>query len=414
MMADSSSESGTPVVDDFRFVGRGEAIWGFARYDVLQDEHRVVRIEEPEGAYFLVLDRELVVAGLQDTATFSSRAITPLQPEPRFTAIPVMLDPPEHGKWRKMLASYFAPRRMPLLEARIGARCAELLDELEPRGGCEFVGEFAFRFPTTIFLEIMGLPAAELDLFLEWENAILHAADEDPAGRARQLEAVMLVLNRFREIIAERRASPDIDAGDIVSHSASWEIDGEAVADGDILSCCLLLFMAGLDTVANELSFAMRHLAMHRADRAWLAAEPSRAGAAAEELLRVYSIAQVARKVTTDTVFGGQQLKKGDMVLFSLAAANRDPTYLRDARNVILEREGARNYAFGAGPHRCLGSHLARREIAVALEQWHRRVPEYELASDAPLLGHWGSVHGLTNLPLRWRASGGTVDAADR
>jgi cytochrome P450 len=393
---------GTPVVDSFRFVGRGEAMLGFSRYDDLQDEHRLVRIEEPEGAYFLVLDRELVVAGLQDPKTFSSRAITPLQPEPRFAVIPIMLDPPDHGKWRQLLASYFAPRRMPLLEERIRSRCTELLDDLEPRHACEFVGGFAFRFPTTIFLEIMGLPASELDTFLDWENAILHATDEDPAGRARQLEAVMLVLNRFREIIAERRAEPRDDAGDIISHSASWQIDGKAVADNDILSCCLLLFMAGLDTVANELSFAMNHLATHPADRAWLAADPSRAECAAEELLRVYSIAQVARRVTTDTVFGGQQLNTGDMVLFPLAAANRDPAHVHEAREVRFERRPPRNYTFGAGPHRCLGSHLARREMAVALEQWHLRIPRYELASDAPLHGHWGSVHGIAELPLRW------------
>lgn len=398
------SRTACPVAHDFRFIGVGPLPSGFERYDDLQDQHRLWRVEEPDGAYWMVLDRELALQGLQDPQTFSSHAITPLDPEPAFTMKPIMLDPPEHGKWRRMLASYFSPRRMPQLEARVRERCREVLDVLTPRGECDFVADFALRFPTTIFLEIVGLPLEELDTFLAWESAILHPNDDGVLDREKQLNTIMLVMGRFAQAIAERRATPDPDATDIISHATGWELDGEPVSDDAILECCLLLFMAGLDTVANELAMAMHHLATHSGDRAALAANRDLVPAAVEELLRVYSIPQLARKATKDTELGGQQIRAGDMVMFSLAAANRDPSAIDRAREVVFGREAPPHYAFGAGPHRCLGSHLARQELTVALEQWHARIPDYELAQSEPVREYRGSVHGVVHLPLRWEA----------
>lgn len=377
---------------------------GFTRYDDLQDAHQIVRVEEPGAGYYIVLDREMIVAGLQDVATFSSRSVTPLLSDPTFAVIPIMLDPPTHTKWRRLLASYFAVRRVPLLDQRIRATCARLLDEIEPPGNADFVTDFAFKFPTTIFLEIMGLPAAELDMFLEWEHAILHPGPDGTIDRATRITAIVSVLDHLRTAVAACRSTPpDPQADDILSHAARWQMDGEPVSDEDILSCCLLLFMAGLDTVASALSLAMRHLALHPEDRAWLAADPARAEVAAEELMRVYSIGQLARKVRHDTVFAGEHLREGDMVLFPIAAANRDTAHVPDARHVDFNRAPVPHYTFGAGPHRCLGSHLARHEMSVALEQWHRRIPDYEVATTEPLLGYWGSTHGVVSLPIRWR-----------
>jgi cytochrome P450 len=403
----TGGEGSCPVVHDFRFVGAGEAMTAFGRYDALQDEYRMVRVEEPGGAYYLPLDRDLIVSGMQDTETFSSHALTPLQPNPRYTAIPVMLDPPEHAKWRRLLSGYFGVRQMALLDERIRSVCSELIEAISAMGACDFTEDFAFRFPTTIFLEIFGLPPAELDTFLEWERAILHPGEDGELDRERQFLAAVNLYERLREVIAGRRAAPDPEATDILSDALTWRIDGELVSDEEIVSCCVLLFMAGLDTVANALSFSWRHLATHPDDRAFLAARPTDRGPlAAEELLRAFPIAQIARKVTRETDFGGVQLKAGDMVLFALAAANRDLVHLDGARIVDFGREPVASYTFGTGPHRCLGSHLARREMAVALELWHTRIPEYELAVDEPLFGHWGSVHGLRALPLRWPAPG--------
>lgn len=396
-----------PVLHDFRFVGAGDAMTAFHRYDALQDEHRIVRVEEPGGSYYLPLDRELIVAGLQDTETFSSRALTPLQPNPTYAAIPVMLDPPEHTKWRRTLSPYFGVKQMALLDSRIRERCSELIEDMYAAGGCDFVEEFAFRFPTTIFLEIFGLPPAELDTFLEWERGILHPDENGQLDRQRQFSAAINLYQRLQQVISERRAAPDPDSTDILSDALTWALDGEAVSEEEIVSCCLMLFMAGLDTVANALSFSLHHLATHEEDREWLAADPvGRAPAAAEELLRAFPIGQIARKVTHDTELGGVKLREGDMVLFALAAANRDPAHLDDARNVDFSRGPVASYSFGTGPHRCLGAHLARREMAVALELWHTKIPQYGLERAGSVQGHWGNVHGLRALPLCWPTGG--------
>jgi cytochrome P450 len=391
-----------PVTTDYRFTGVGDVLGGFRRFDALQDQHRVWRVEEPRGSYWMVLDRELAVQGLQDHATFSSAAITPLDPEPALRMIPIQLDPPEHGTWRRLLAGYFSPRRTRELAPRIEARVGELLDELAPRGGCDYVHDFAFRFPTVIFLEIVGLPVEELPAFVTWVTGALHADEHGVLDRARQTAVMRQVMGRMAQVLAERRAAPDPAATDIISHALGWEVDGRPVTDPELLSCLLLLFLAGLDTVANALSMATYHLATTPADRAALAARPHTAPAAVEELLRAFTITQLARKVTRDTEFGGQQLRAGEMVVFSLAAADRDPAAVDRAREVVLDRDPVPHYAFGAGAHRCLGSHLAREEMQTALRMWHERIPDYELATDAPVREYRSSVYGVIDLPLRW------------
>jgi cytochrome P450 len=116
----------------------------------------------------------------------------------------------------------------------------------------------------------------------------------------------------------------------------------------------------------------------------------------------MYAIPQLARKVTRDVEFAGQQLREGDMVMFSLCAANRDPSAMEQAREVVLDREPTAHYTFGAGPHRCIGSHLARREMTIVLREWHARIPEYELATQEPIQEYRGSIYGLVRLPLKW------------
>lgn len=390
-----------PVADGFRLMGAGPLPSAFERFDELQDQHRMWRVEEPEGNYWMCLDRELIVQGLQNPEVFSSSAIVVLDPDPVICMKPIQLDPPEHTKWRKMLASYFSVKRMPHLEDRIRQRVTELLDEYLPKGECDFAQDIALWFPSVIFLEIVGLPADELPTFLEWERDSIHA-DPEATDREAQFGVMMQVMDRFQRAIDERRASPDPDATDIISHAVGWTIDGQPVSDGDILECCLLLFLAGLDTVTNELSYAIWHLATHPGDQAALHEEPGRIAQAVEELLRAFSIPQLARKVTRDVSFGGQDLKAGEMVLFSLSAANRDVRYIDRARQVVIDRDAIPHYAFGAGPHRCLGSHLARQELNIFLGEWCKRVAHYELATEEPISEHRGSVHGISSLPLRW------------
>ncbi len=192
-----------------------------------------------------------------------------------------------------------------------------------------------------------------------------------------------------------------------------WEIDGEPVEDDDLLSCLLLLFMAGLDTVAAQLSYGMHHLAATPADRERLVADPSLVPVAVEEMLRTFPIVQTARKVTTDIEFHGCPLRAGDMVVFPLGSANRDEQTFPDGTEFALDRGFTRHIAFGAGPHRCLGSHLARQEMAIAIEEWHRRIPDYRLDPDREAREHGGGVYGLDGLPLVWDTAGHRAPVTD-
>ncbi|WP_375482651.1 cytochrome P450 [uncultured Jatrophihabitans sp.] len=374
----------------------------FAQLDELRREHRVFRSDEAQG-YWVLARNDLIVEALQHPETFSSVATVPTMPDPPFRWIPIMLDPPGHTKWRRLLGGWFSPGRTAKLETPVREMCTTLVDGLVDGGRCEFVADFAARFPTTIFLQIIGLPVSELSRFMAWEDKILHFDSETDPDYSQMMTAMNEVTAMFSSLIAERRADPSRRADDIISASLDWQIDGRPVSDDDVLSCLLLLFMAGLDTVASQLSFMLHHLATHDRDRRALVEDPNRIPGAVEEMLRAHAIVRVGRKVARDVDFHGCPMKAGDMVSMPLAFASRDEDVFQDATTVDIDRPSFANLAFGAGPHRCLGSHLARRELVVALEEWHRRIPEYQVTPGAQVLEHAGNgVYGVDSLPLSW------------
>jgi cytochrome P450 len=374
----------------------------FARYDALRATAPAHPGIAPAGNPFLLVSSASGIRGcLQDTATFSSSSVTPEEPNPPYKWIPEMLDPPLHTKWRHLLGPFFAPGAVERLKPRVHEVITEILDEVTERGDCDYVADVALRFPNTIFMEIMGLPVADASQFQVWETAILHAG---PASAERAFQAMMEVMGYFTELITQRRAHP---RQDILSTALTWNIDGEPVSDQDLLSFCLLMFMAGLDTVAMQLSYSMYHLAQHPADRERLAADPGLWPTAIEEFLRFYSFVAPGRKAARDTEVAGCPVSAGQMVWLPIASANRDPAEFPDADQVIIDRAANRHLAFGAGPHRCLGSHLARQELFIGLTEWHKRIPDYRLDAAIPVREHGGQV-GLDNLPLIWNATDAT------
>jgi cytochrome P450 len=334
-------------------------------------------------------------AALQAPQLFSSRAVVPIDPDPPYMWIPEMLDPPVHTKWRQLLGPMFSPAAVARLEPRVAQRFDEILDDVASRGECDYVADVALRFPNTIFMEIMGLPVGDADQFQVWETDILHTG---ATGNEKSLQAMNEVIAYFAGLVATRRQSP---RDDLVSAAIGFEIDGQAVSDEDLLSMCLLLFMAGLDTVAMQLSYSMLHLATHDDDRRRVVEDPSLFPGAIEEFLRYYSFVTPGRKITADSEFHGCPVKAGQMAFLPLVAANRDPAEFSDADRVLIDRDENRHIAFGAGPHRCLGSHLARQELRIGLMDWHARIPHYRLADGAEIREHGGQI-GLDNLPLVW------------
>lgn len=394
----TASNGGCPYpVEEFNNFEHGAVLSHVETIDRLRDRAPFIRSTFGPG-FWVLTDGELVQHALQRPDVFSSSVVTPLDPEPQYQWIPEMLDPPEHTAWRQLLAPHFTPKRMEAMEAKVQRRCVEIIESFAGNGHCDFLREFAWKYPTTIFMDMMGLPLEGLDQFMDWEHDILHlTVDEDP-DRSRAGAAMGAVTGYFAELIAEKRKRP---GDDLLTESLGWRIAGEPIPLNDLLAWCLLMFMAGLDTVSIQLSYAFWHLAGHAEDRERLVAQPDLATGAVEEFLRYFAFVAPARKVMVDGDFGGCPLSKGDMVLVPLSALTRDPSRFPRADEFVLDRQLNNHAAFGLGPHRCLGSHLARRELRVALEEWHRRIPQYRLTEGVEVIEH-GGMYGIDRLELSW------------
>jgi len=366
--------------------------------DELRKLHPIVRSTFGPKGFWVITESELVREALQQPHIFSSSVVTPLEEDPPYKWIPEMLDPPEHTVWRQLLAPHFAPKLMERMEDRVRSRCVEIIDSFADKGHCDFLTDFAWRYPTTIFMELMGLPLAGLEQFLAWEHDILHLTAEEDPDRSRAVGAMIAVQEYFAVLIEEKRAQP---GDDLLSAALDWQIDGKPIPQPDMLSWCLLMFMAGLDTVSIQLTYSYWYLAQHADARQRLVGDPTVIPSAVEEFLRYFAFVAPSRKVMEDIDFHGCPFNEGDMVLVPLSAATRDPANFPDPTEVRLDRSPNNHVAFGVGPHRCLGSHLARRELRIALEEWHARIPDYHLTDGVDITEH-GGMYGIDVMELSW------------
>ena len=397
--ATPSNPVGCPVVNfaDLN-VPIAPAGWHFSNFDAKREEAPVHTGDGGGHQYFLATRMADIRKAYQSTDTFSNSAVTVADPNPAYRWIPEMLDGHIHTAWRQMLTPLWSPVAIDKLKPKLRQRFTEVLDAVADKGSCDFVADVALLFPNVIFMDLMGLPLEDADQFQAWEVAILHGDRTDADSGDRRMAAMMSVYGYFTQLIAERRANP---RDDMLSYVLAQHIDGEPIPDQDLLDFCLLMFMAGLDTVAAQLTYNFWHLATHPDDRRRLVAEPQLWPSAIEELLRYYAFVTPSRKVIKDTEIAGCPIKAGQMVHLPLVSANRDPREFEHADQVIIDREANRHIAFGAGPHRCLGSHLAREELLTAMTMWHERIPEYRVAADFEVLEHGGQI-GIERLHLVW------------
>ncbi|MFC1405271.1 MULTISPECIES: cytochrome P450 [Streptacidiphilus] len=375
----------------------GPVLSHLQRWDELAGTHTGFR-STVAGGYWVATDGPAVQRALQDWRTFSNTSVTALEPDPKFLWIPEMLDPPEHTAWRRLLGRYFSPAAVAAREPEIRRTATELIDALAGRGGADVLDDFARRFPTLIFMRLMGLPEEDLPTFLAWIHDLLHLSHaEDPEG-SRQLSAMQAVSAYFDEQIALRRRAP---RDDLLSHAMAWTIDDQPISDRDMHAFCILMFQAGFDTVPISIGWALYHFATHPEQRAEIVADPALIAGGVEEILRVYSFVVPARKATRDVEIAGCPVRAGEMVMLPLAVTNRDPHRYENPLEVDLHRSSTNHIAFGSGPHRCLGSHLARLELTTAVREWHRRIPDYRVAPGQELRQH-GNMYGLQSLRLEW------------
>jgi cytochrome P450 len=310
---------------------------------------------------------------------------------------PITFDPPLHAIYRKPIQGAFSPKAMLTLKDDIRALCVELIEGVKPKGGCEFMEAIAEPLPVTVFLKMFGLPTDQARVYRDLVVAHLASnANPDPMGTQMRMRDVADVM---REVILDRKDNPQ---NDILSLLWQSEFEGRPAELFDIESYAVMLFIAGLDTVYNGMGLGVQHLAMHPELQAELRANPKLIPEAAEELLRRYTFTVPPRFVSEDMEFEGVKMKKGEKALIFLPAADLDPAEFPHPADFDLKRENNVHIAFGTGPHRCLGSHLARIELQILYEEMLARLPEFRLDPDKPVTYHGGHVIGPEHVHLLW------------
>lgn len=323
--------------------------------------------------------------------------------------IPLNVDPPGHAKYRKLLDPLFAPRRMEEQEEDITRRVNGFIDTFIDRGECNFSEEFADLFPASVFLGLLGLPEEELRMFLRLRDGILHPEKFDPEAGfdIEKRRAVMNATGKeiytyFSELIAKRKTEP---ATDIITRFLAAEVEGDRLTDDEILDICFLFLIAGLDTVSDSLTCFFAFLAQHPEHRGQVIENPAVIPAAVEELLRWESpVPSGVPRVATQEVElpSGDRISPGTAMMVSYGASNVDPATVGDPFEVRFDRQDNPHIAFGGGVHRCLGSHLARRELRVTLREWHRRIPDYRIKPGHEKLEFPPGLRHVKDLMLTW------------
>ena len=336
---------------------------------------------------------------LQHPEVFSSGidAVTIGQVRP---LIPLQIDPPHHRNYRKLLDPIFAPKRIALLEGGARALVKELIGAVVDQGRCNFHTAVAEPLPTTVFLQLLGLPVSRAEEFLRLKDGIIRPPVKTQDERVRYTAEVgQRIYAVLQEAIDERTAQR---ADDFLSMFLDAEVDGHRLTNDDVLDIGYLFFLAGLDTVTASLDCMLSFLARHPGHRQQLVEDPALIPHAVEEMLRWETPVQgVVRVTAQDTEIGGCPLPEGRVVTAMLGSANTDERAWPEVDTVDFGRAENRHIAFGGGAHRCLGSHLARMELRVALEEWHCAVPDYRIA-DGVELHYSPGLRSVENLELVW------------
>ncbi|WP_222130341.1 cytochrome P450 [Nocardioides deserti] len=376
------------------------ALEHYALLDREREEGPLLINDAMPWEFTMVTRYDEVRAALQSTG-FSCEVTNAMNVPRQIDIIPNMLDGEEHIKVRKVINPFFSPAAVKRMEPFALERVTALLDELQPAGSCDLVADFAIRYPTEIFLEQMGLPLTDADFFLPWVETVfgglIGTEKEAAAAASAKIEEY------FDATVEDRRAHPKDPELDLVSRLIEARIDEEPIPHQDILTICKTVMLAGLDTTRSALGYIYRHLALNPQHRQRIVDEPTVIPKAVEECLRMYPLVfQVGRLAAKDVDINGHRLDQGTITWLGIGSANRDPRKFEDPESYNPDRPGVNQHlAFGLGPHRCLGMHLARLELVLVLREWHKRIPEYRLREGVELMERGGQL-SLTTLPLEW------------
>jgi cytochrome P450 len=372
-----------PALETLPFAQDREAAW-----HMLLEPGKVAVSDA--GVYF-ISGADVVEEAALHPELFSSQGAFDLVGSP-FPMVPIAFDPPEHTRFRRVLDKFFGPRRMAERAPELRRQVGELINQIKASGdSSEVMSALAIPFPSQVFLTLFGLPLADRDLLIGWKDAVLaFSAAEGSTPSPETLARGGELVSYLNGHLADRRGS---GGDDLLSQLLSDSSDG-ALTDQEIIGLCFLFLIAGLDTVTAASGFALYELARNPALRARLIEDDEAVAHFIEEVLRINPpVPYVPRVTTAEVTVAGVTIPVGSTCWLGLGTANRDPARYPDAE-VIHERRN-NHFTFGRGPHRCLGSHLARLELRLIIEEWNRRIPTYSVLHEPTVGWPSGTLHFL-------------------
>ncbi len=378
----------------------------FSIWDDLRETCPVPHTERWGGSH-MPTTFETVTGVAYDTENFSSIEVgvapvpTQYDAEGRRLRSIIATDPPDHTPERRLMLPFFAPQAVERYREPTRELCRKLLRGFIERGEVDAAEEYARQIPPRVIAEILGIDPEKGDEFAGWVQGVLEFGLVDDEVREHYSRIIRAF---FLEEIQKRQENP---GDDLISFLLAAEIDGEPVPMNVVRGNLGLMLVAGIDTTWSNIGSALWHLASHPDDRQRLIDEPELIPTAVEEFLRAFSAVTMARIADNDTEIAGCPVAKGDRVLLSFPAANRDPKMFDNADEVIIDRARNRHVAFGAGIHRCAGSNLARMEMQVAIEEFLAMIPEFALADPDAVTWAGGQVRGPRHLPVTFPTNTG-------
>lgn len=346
------------------------------------------------GGHWIALDGRDVFRLYADHELLSSEVTVVPRPALKVPLGAINHNPPEHRDFRILLNAGLSAKKVRALEPRIRELTIELIEGFRTRGECDFVQDFASILPLSVFLSMVDLPPEHREMLMGWVQEITH-----PSGELDHDAVVLRFWEYLLPIVQERRADP---GPDMISDIACGTVFGRPLTDPEAMGACTHLMIAGLDTVASFVGFMMKHLAEHPEQRRLLVERPDMISPAITEFLRRFPMVTMIRLVVKDFELDGAQLRSGDLLALPSILTNLSPDEYADPLAVDFERPTGMNATFGNGVHRCPGSPLARLEIRVILEEWLKRIPEFEYDTVKGVRHSGGFVGTIDALPLRW------------
>jgi len=394
------------------------ALWPSTVMNRLLNECPVARSQVFEGGYWVVTKVEHARRILSDPETFSSSApIVPrLEGSEMLLSIPLTLDPPEHTAYRRLLGVVFSPARIEKMEPEVRAlarsQVAALLASGEAHAGVvDFMKDFAIPYPAATLLEVLGLPIDDLDTLLHFKDLMtVNQFSPDEAVREDFRTVQIPMIRDYVVRQAGLRRDPDTAPEGLFTALVHTKLRGERpLTDDELVGIVTLLISAGLDTTTAHLCMHLAYLAEHQDRWRELIEHPERIPGAVDELLRFNSNVNPARLIMKDVEIGGVRMKAGEMVSVVLPATSFDADEFPDPMRLDFERKPNRHLTFGGGPHTCLGSHLARFLLRIALQELTVAMPSFRIAPGTTPVRHAGILFGMDNLELQLSSPGGAA-----